>query len=77
MAEEKMFPIQGKETCNGRDVRIPWGHAEEAYKEYEAQYGDRQSLDRMAERGGFGVFEIIDLLVQRIRRITKNSNAEK
>lgn len=67
MSEERQFPIQGSE--NGKPISIPWSYAEEAYKEYSAQYGTRQSLERLAERCGFGVSEIIDLLVKRIRRI--------
>lgn len=69
MSEEKKFPIQGRENYTQEPIRIPWGHAEEAYKEYSALYGTQQSLERLAERQGFGVFEIIDLLVNRIRRI--------
>ena len=67
--QAKMFPIQGRETYSNERIKIPWGHAEEAYKEYSEQYGTQQSLERLAERQGFGVFEIIDLLVKRIRRI--------
>lgn len=72
--EGKKFPIQGKETYTGERVRIPWEYAEEAYKEYSTQYGTDQSLERLAEREGFGVFEIIDLLVKRIRRIEKDAS---
>lgn len=73
MTEEKKFPIQGRENYSGEPVRIPWNYAEEAYKEYSAQYGTQQSLERLAERHGFGVFEIIDLLVKRIRRIESDN----
>ncbi len=43
--------------------------AEEAYKEYAAQYGTSQSLARLNERGGFGAAEIAILLFERIQRI--------
>lgn len=43
--------------------------AEEAYKEYSAQYGTDQSFDRLHERGGFGVSEIIFLLFDRCKRL--------
>jgi hypothetical protein len=71
MTEEKKFPIQGRENYTGEAVKIPWNYAAEAYKEYSARHGTHQSLERLAERQGFGVWEIIDLLVGRIRRIEK------
>lgn len=56
----RRFPIQG-------DVRwsplrpgtrppgtVPWGVAELAYAAYVARFGRSQSLERLAERGGFG-----------------------
>lgn len=45
------FPIQ-------QYGRIPWEVAEEAYRVYAAKYGTSQSLQRLAERGGFGVGEM-------------------
>jgi hypothetical protein len=41
---------------------IPWWLAEEAYKVYSAKYGTYQSLERLAERGGFGRKELLLLL---------------
>lgn len=61
------FPIQGKETYTGELVRIPWTTAELAYREYSRRYGTQQTLERMAERGGFGVWEIIDLLASQLK----------
>ena len=49
--------------------RIPKIFAEEAYKEYAAQYGTRQTLDRLCERGGFAYDEMIGLLYDRIKRL--------
>jgi len=48
----KMFPIQ---STQGRacPTRIPWSIADKAYSAYRANYGDGQSLERLAERGGF------------------------
>lgn len=40
---------------------IPWWLAEEAYLEYSKLYGSEQSLERLAERGGFYVEEMHDL----------------
>jgi hypothetical protein len=41
---------------------IPWWLAEEAYKVYSAHFGNDQSLERLAERGGFGREELLWLL---------------
>lgn len=57
-------PIQ---TLNEKDV--PWDVAAEAYKEYAAQYGTSQSLERLCERGGFSASELAILLFERIKRI--------
>lgn len=56
------FPIQAIDAYTGNAVAIPWEHAEEAYKEYSLQYGTSQSLQRLAERGGFGASEIVMFL---------------
>ncbi len=50
----KRFPIQGGLT-------ISWVAAEHAYEHYVRFFGTEQSLDRLAERGGFGLFEFVDL----------------
>lgn len=68
MTTEREFPIQGVESYTGQPVRITWDMAEEIYKEYSAQFSG-QTLERLAERGGFGVYEAISLLCQRIKRI--------
>lgn len=41
---------------------IPWWLAEIAYLAYADHYGNIQSLERIAERGGFGRKELIYLL---------------
>lgn len=68
---ERKFPIQGLEKYTNQPVRIPWEVAEMAYEEYKARYGTQQTLERLSERGGFGVWEVIDLLAARIKRLTK------
>lgn len=50
MSDERMFPIQ-------RGTPIPWHEAEKAYRTYAEHYGESQSLERLAQRGGFGVSE--------------------
>jgi len=62
--KEKRFPVNV-----GRETYIPWSKAEEVYKEYSRQNGTSQSLERLAERGGFGIDEMITLLIQRIERL--------
>ena len=53
---EKWFPLQseGRSYQKTQYTRIPWSVAEKAYEVYAAQYGRGQSLERLAERGGFG-----------------------
>lgn len=46
------FPIQGGGA-------IPWWLAEVAYEYYHDFYAGGQSLERMAERGGFSVTELV------------------
>ena len=62
----RAFPIQ---IASYLPASVPWPVAEEAYTEYAAQYGDLQTLERLAERGGFGMSEIAGLLYERILRL--------
>ena len=50
-AEKRRFPVQKGGT-------IPWALAEAAYRVYSAKYGKDQSLERLAERGGFHASEM-------------------
>lgn len=50
MSSGKRFPIQGGLT-------ISWEAAEVAYQNYARFFGSSQSLERLAERGGFGLAE--------------------
>lgn len=59
-------PIQ-----TARETDVPWDVAAEAYKEYAAQHGTEQSLERLCERGGFGASELAILLYERIKRIER------
>jgi len=59
----KPFPIQG--TTGKRDeppTTIPWWLAEVAYEHYVRRFGNIQSLERIAERHGFGRAELISLI---------------
>ena len=60
------FPIQ-------KVGMIPWSLAEQAYKVYAARYGRGQSLERLAERGGFGLAELGDLLLRDERMRTDSA----
>lgn len=53
---EKQFPIQGdyKDRVERPPGTVPWSIAEQAYSVYSSKYGRGQSLERLAERGGFG-----------------------
>lgn len=77
MGEQKLFPLQARDLHSPagslqRRIQIPWEHAEEAYKEYVARYGKDQSLERLAQRGGLGAEEIVELLYSRIQRLTSD-----
>jgi hypothetical protein len=69
MITERRFPIQGETDTKNRGRRppgwVPWGVAELAYKVYVRRYGTDQSLEKLAERGGFGWTELINLLLDR------------
>ena len=72
MNDEKKFPIQGGHNWNGKRTdrpvvqyppsSIPWWLAEKAYAVYSGKFGNGQSLERLAERGGFGREELVWLL---------------
>lgn len=57
------FPIQRTIGVRGmppdpHPTSIPWSVAEKAYGVYSDRYGRDQSLERLAERGGFGAEEM-------------------
>lgn len=49
--EHRLFPMSGGPP-------IPWSTAEIIYRAYSRLYGTSQSLERLAERGGFGWSEV-------------------
>lgn len=53
MSKPKTFPIQDH-------GRVPWEVAEQAYIGYVKECGTSQTLERLGERGGFGVEEMDD-----------------
>lgn len=67
MNDNRPFPIQGNDFNEvtrewSEPCTIPWWLAEEAYIYYSAKFGTSQSLERLAERGGFGRSELLMLL---------------
>ena len=68
--DTRPFPIQGGDSYRDSEGRllhtqkstIPWWLAEIAYKYYSEIYGNQQTLERLAERGGFGRIELIRFL---------------
>ena len=66
MDDCRPFPIQGhRGDTRNQDKQqciIPWWLAEKAYEVYSKQFGTMQSLERLAERGGFGRYELTQLL---------------
>lgn len=49
----RLFPIAAAMGAEPHPLNIPWSIAEKAYSAYAAKHGRAQSLERMAERGGF------------------------
>jgi hypothetical protein len=60
IAQERRFPIQRERGAEAHPLLIPWSVAEKAYSVYAARYGRGQSLERLAERGGFAPSEMDD-----------------
>lgn len=78
-ASEDPFPIQGGHV--GRQAfqrtHIPWWLARVAYKEYSSRFGTDQSLERLAECGGFGRGELLILLRRERRPGYEQGSAEE
>lgn len=74
-----MFPIQSETVPSDRgNVRIPgamipWEVAEVVYRGYSHRYGTDQSLERLAERGGFGWGEIAMHYPEGVRLIREST----
>ncbi len=57
-AEQRLFPVQsGTSYGKPHPTQIPWSIADKAYSVYRARYSG-QSLERLAERGGFSAEEM-------------------
>lgn len=65
MVTDKRFPVMGVRSIMPNEiVSISWAQAEVVYKEYIRKFGDKQTLERIAERGGFYFEEIVGLLTK-------------
>lgn len=60
MSDDRTFPIQARRGTT-EPKSIPWADAKIAYRAYCYLYGTGQSLERLAERGGFGWVEYLAL----------------
>lgn len=66
-------PVVTAPIQTAREKEVPWDVAAEAYKEYSAQHGSEQTLERLCERGGFGASELAILLYERIKRLERGA----
>ena len=55
--DEKQFPIQRDRDNPASSV--PWWLAKEAWKFYDSEFRTGQSIERMAQRGGFSRDELL------------------
>lgn len=62
------FPIQVHPHIRVGGGFISWNIAELVYKDYSKKYGTGQSLERIAECGGFGLWEIATHLLEAIKQ---------
>jgi hypothetical protein len=65
----KRFPIQGESRFPQgerrqylKPITVPWSVAEVAWRQYDRENSNGQTQERLAERGGFGRDEFLDLL---------------
>jgi hypothetical protein len=56
------LPVDRWPTGTSSPGTIEWSEHVEIWERYAAQYGDGQSAERVAERGGFGYWEATKLL---------------
>jgi hypothetical protein len=67
MSDERRAPVQpSRNIAPGRTGRIrgtvSWEEHLEAFEDYARLYGRNQSAERIAERGGFSYFELVQHL---------------
>lgn len=57
--------------------QIPWRLAEIAYRAYRRRYGNDQTIERMAQRGGFGWAEWAALFAEELAYEAEKRRKEK
>lgn len=70
---QRMFPIQFERGAKAHPRQVPWWIAELAYSVYAGRYGHSQSLERLAERGGFAPGEMDEFLPDWRERCDENA----
>ena len=70
----RTFPIQSQRGAHPHPVRIPWSVAELAYSVYSARFGRDQTLERLAQRGGFAPGEM-DMFLPEWRKLSAEVTA--
>lgn len=58
----KRAPTQGSREYGKPEGTIAWPEHERAWSVYASRYGESQSAERIAERGGFGYEELCELI---------------
>ena len=76
--DTRPFPIQGN-SFSGRPTyekccTVPWWLAEIAYEYYSSLYGKQQSLEQLAERGGFGRLELVRFIRKDVKGKMEDEN---
>lgn len=78
-AEERRVPVQGwgnahlpeSHPARAKEAKPPgtitWEEHLEVWEAYAKRYGEGQSAERLAERGGFGYMEATSLLMKELR----------
>lgn len=60
-ARERRAPVQGGDQTGKPPGTVAWWEHEQAWLDYSRRYSG-QSAERIAERGGFGYWELMDHL---------------
>lgn len=58
MTTARTFPIQFERGAAAHPREVPWSVAERAYSAYASKWGQGQTIERLAERGGFAPSEM-------------------
>ncbi len=59
---KRLFPVTSSKGSEPHPTKIPWEVSDLAYSVYKSRYGNDQSLEKLANRGGFSAREMDSLL---------------